>query len=110
MTKLISAAMSHDDVIANAPLLSAVTSPDDMYYKYDDETERVQVGYPRLTATDFGGGAGGLCNESLPTGGGGRLDAVFFNATDDLLYFYQNEWVSPVCYHNECVYQTEWVN
>lgn len=60
---------------------------DDSYYKYSSETDSVVPGYPRLISQDFGPGP--ESNEFIPS----HIDAVFFNNSDNMLYFFKDNWV-----------------
>lgn len=62
----------------------------EFYYKYCSQSSRVIDGYPRLIAEDFG--ATPNSSDSIPN----NLDSVYFNNTDNMLYFFKGEWVCLV--------------
>jgi matrix metalloproteinase-21 len=59
----------------------------DSYYKYDDDVDRVAVGYPRKISADFGPKPNG--SDVIPN----NLDAVLFDNRDSMLYFFKGDWV-----------------
>jgi len=67
-----------------------MTSPGELYYKYADGIERVQTGYPRRIADDFGSKSDWNDQPGIPN----NVDAVWFDMHDAMLYFFKDEWVS----------------
>ena len=67
----------------------------DMYYKFDDETDRVADGYPRRIADDFGRRRSSPAADSTDAAAvPDNLDAVWFDSVSSLLYFFKGEWVT----------------
>ena len=58
-----------------------------LYYKFDDETDRVMDGYPRRISQDFGPSSDST--DAVPD----NLDAAWFDSVSSQLYFFKGEWV-----------------
>jgi len=71
----------------DAESLSCVGRAGDVYYKFDDETDRVVDGYPRRISHDFGPRSDST--DAVPD----NLDAAWFDSVSSLLYFFKGEWV-----------------
>jgi len=60
----------------------------DLYYKYNDDADKVAGGFPRKISADFGSKSGGT--DVVPD----NLDAALFDNRDSMIYFFKGDWVS----------------
>jgi len=60
----------------------------ELYYKYDDNADKVVDGFPRRISADFGAKPGG--SDVIPD----NLDAAVFDNRDSRIYFFKADWVS----------------